>query len=163
MQLFTWENFILSWISFGFLPSFVRNFITERSSKSLVFIVYPHAIALAIFPLPALTSNVCGCYMSRHVPTCTCKVTPAVVMKDIGVDNLFITLRIFQAVSQYRRIHSLLVTDQSQHSEFRWKVRERGRERERERERERDDFKERWRLYCIKYTKSLEGVEWERV
>ena len=48
--------FILSWISFGFFPSFVKNFMTERSSKSLVFIVDPHAIAL-ILPLPALTSD----------------------------------------------------------------------------------------------------------
>ena len=31
----------LSWISFRFLPSFVRNFITEQSSKSLMFIVDP--------------------------------------------------------------------------------------------------------------------------
>ena len=42
---------------FDFFPSFARNFFTERSSKSLVFIVDSRAIALAILPLPALTSH----------------------------------------------------------------------------------------------------------
>ena len=34
-----------------------------------------------------------GCYMSRHVPTCTCKVTP-----DTGVDNLLNVLRTVQYI-----------------------------------------------------------------
>ena len=34
-----------------------------------------------------LISN-CGCYMSRYVPTFTCKVTSSVAMLDAGVDNL---------------------------------------------------------------------------
>ena len=42
---------------FRLFPSFMRNLITERSSKSLVFIVDPHAIALAILSLPALWSD----------------------------------------------------------------------------------------------------------
>ena len=40
-----------------FFPSFVRNFIMERSSKSLVFIVDPHPIVLEILTLSALTSD----------------------------------------------------------------------------------------------------------
>ena len=42
---------------FRLLPFFASYFITERSSKSLVFNVDPPAIAFAILPLPALTSD----------------------------------------------------------------------------------------------------------
>ena len=53
----SYTAFIVSWISFDFFPSFVRNFITERTSKSLEYILDPHAIAFAILPLLELTSD----------------------------------------------------------------------------------------------------------
>ena len=79
--------FILSWIYFDFFPSFVEEFY--QGKKLQIPYVQCRSVRHCICHPPTASTYVilvceCGCYMSRYVPTCKCKVTPGVACKILG-------------------------------------------------------------------------------